>query len=169
MKRPLRTLALEPSFAKRNSRAFVCGGMAGNLVMREKGWLGHKEIPLHSGEGPIWQVRWRDRLIAWANDLVGVLLSLRCRDLMTLFRVSKFTILRPRPVSPLLTDNQIVRAQIYSNAICSGRTIPLYSLRGPMSLKLLGSVRVRVLQHLPRQLIFRLFWLKSPLCSRWIA
>jgi len=53
--------------------------MAGNLVMREKGWLGHKEIVLHSGEGPIWQVRWRDRLIAWANDLVGVLFPLRCR------------------------------------------------------------------------------------------
>lgn len=39
--------------------------------MHEKGWLGHKETVLHSGEGPIWQVRWRGRLIAWANDLVG--------------------------------------------------------------------------------------------------
>jgi len=38
-----------------------------------------QEIVLHSGEGPIWQVRWRDRLIAWANDLVGVLFPLRCR------------------------------------------------------------------------------------------
>lgn len=70
MKRPMRTLALEPNFAKRGTRAFICGGMAGNLVMREKGWLGHKETVLHSGEGPIWQVRWRGRLIAWANDLV---------------------------------------------------------------------------------------------------
>ena len=70
MKRPMRTLALEPNFAKRGSRAVICGGMAGNLVMHEKGWLGHKETTLHSGEGPIWQVRWRGRLIAWANDLV---------------------------------------------------------------------------------------------------
>ncbi|TCD63875.1 Vacuolar protein sorting-associated protein 41 [Steccherinum ochraceum] len=69
MKRPMRTVALEPNFAKRSSRAFICGGMAGNLVLHEKGWLGHKETLLHSGEGPIWQVRWRGRLIAWANDM----------------------------------------------------------------------------------------------------
>lgn len=72
LKRPMRTLALEPQFAKKSSRAFVCGGLAGSLVMHEKGWLGHKETVLHSGEGPVWQVRWRGRLIAWANDLVSV-------------------------------------------------------------------------------------------------
>lgn len=75
MKRPIRSVALEPHFAKRTSRAFVCGGMAGTLVLREKGWLGHKETVLHSGEGPIWHIRWREHLIAWANDLVGYLLS----------------------------------------------------------------------------------------------
>ncbi|KAG5644802.1 hypothetical protein DXG03_007624 [Asterophora parasitica] len=69
MKRPMRTVSLEPNFAKRNTRAFVCGGLAGNLILQEKGWLGHKETILHTGEGPIWQVRWRGRLIAWANDL----------------------------------------------------------------------------------------------------
>ncbi|KIJ69735.1 hypothetical protein HYDPIDRAFT_120723 [Hydnomerulius pinastri MD-312] len=69
MKRPIRTVALEPHFAKRGTRAFVCGGMAGTLVLREKGWLGHKETVLHSGEGPIWHVRWREHFIAWANDL----------------------------------------------------------------------------------------------------
>ncbi|KAF9449029.1 vacuolar protein sorting-associated protein 41 [Macrolepiota fuliginosa MF-IS2] len=69
MKRPMRTVALEPNFGRRNSRALVHGGLAGNLVLREKGWLGHKETLLHSGEGPIWQVRWRGRFIAWANDL----------------------------------------------------------------------------------------------------
>ncbi|KAJ7499555.1 vacuolar assembling protein VPS41 [Mycena latifolia] len=68
LKRPMRTVALEPSFAKRTTRAFVCGGMAGNLVLHEKGWLGHKETILHQGEGPIWQIRWRGNLIAWAND-----------------------------------------------------------------------------------------------------
>ncbi|KAH9049599.1 hypothetical protein EDB84DRAFT_1585412 [Lactarius hengduanensis] len=71
MKRPLRSLALEPNFAKRGSRAAVCGGMAGTLVLHEKGWLGHKETLLHLGEGPIWHIRWRGTLIAWAND-VGV-------------------------------------------------------------------------------------------------
>ena len=71
MKRPIRTMDLEPNFAKRSSRAFVCGGMAESLILREKSWLGHtKETVLHTGEGPVWHVRWRDRLIAWANDLV---------------------------------------------------------------------------------------------------
>ncbi|KAI1791727.1 vacuolar assembling protein VPS41 [Ganoderma leucocontextum] len=69
MKRPLRTVALEPNFAKSSTRSLVSGGMAGNLVLHEKGWLGYKETILHSGEGPVWQVRWRDNLIAWANDL----------------------------------------------------------------------------------------------------
>ncbi|KAH9994131.1 vacuolar assembling protein VPS41 [Russula compacta] len=69
MKRPLRSLALEPNFAKRGSRAVACGGMSGTLVIQEKGWLGHKETVLHRGEGPIWHIRWRGGLIAWANDL----------------------------------------------------------------------------------------------------
>lgn len=64
----MRAIALEPSFGKRSSRAFVCGGMAGRLVMHEKSWLGHKETPIHSGEGPIWKISWRGNLIAWAND-----------------------------------------------------------------------------------------------------
>ncbi|KAF8887029.1 vacuolar assembling protein VPS41 [Gymnopilus junonius] len=69
IKRPMRTVAMEPNFAKKGTRAFVCGGLSGTLVLREKGWLGHKETTLHQGEGPIWMVRWRGRLIAWANDL----------------------------------------------------------------------------------------------------
>ena len=70
MKRPMRTVALEPNFAKRTTKALVCGGLAGTLILREKGWFGYKETILHTGEGPIWQVRWQGRLIAWANDLV---------------------------------------------------------------------------------------------------
>jgi hypothetical protein len=66
----MRTIALEPAFARSGTRAFVCGGTAGALVMHEKGWLGHKETIIHQGEGPIYQVRWRGTLIAWANDLV---------------------------------------------------------------------------------------------------
>ncbi|KAI0075229.1 vacuolar assembling protein VPS41 [Panus rudis PR-1116 ss-1] len=69
MKRPMRSISLEPNFSKKSTRAFICGGMAGNLELHEKGWLGHKTTVLHSGEGPIWQVRWRGRLVAWANDL----------------------------------------------------------------------------------------------------
>jgi len=72
MKRPMRTVAMEPNFARRSTRAVVYGGLAGMLVLREKGWLGHKETTLHAGEGPIWQVRWRSRLIAWANDQASI-------------------------------------------------------------------------------------------------
>ena len=70
-KRPVRAVALEPNFAKKSTKAFVCGGLAGTLVMYEKGWLGHKETVLHSGEGPIWAIQWRGNLIAWANDKVS--------------------------------------------------------------------------------------------------
>ena len=76
-KRPMRTLALDPEFASKSGRTIVCGGMDGRLVLYEKGWLGmptaHRETVLHSGEGPIWSVRWRGSLIAWANDKVFLL------------------------------------------------------------------------------------------------
>jgi len=64
----MNAIALEPGFAKKSTRAFVCGGMTGNLVLQEKGWLGYREQVLHSGEGPIWAIEWRGDLIAWAND-----------------------------------------------------------------------------------------------------
>ena len=64
----MRAIALEPSFSKRSTRSFVCGGMAGKLVLYEKSWLGHKETLVHSGEGPVWRTTWRGALIAWAND-----------------------------------------------------------------------------------------------------
>ena len=70
LRRPMRCIALEPNFGKRSTRQFVSGGMAGHLILHEKGWLGHKEVTLHSGEGPIWAVEWRGTLIAWANDAV---------------------------------------------------------------------------------------------------
>lgn len=67
----MRSVTLEPNFGKRNTRQLVSGGMAGNLILHEKGWLGHKEVTLHSGEGPIWATEWRGTLIAWANDAVS--------------------------------------------------------------------------------------------------
>jgi vacuolar protein sorting-associated protein 41 len=54
----------------------VCGGLAGNLVLYEKGWLGHRETVIGTGEGPIWIARWvgttsgGNGLIAWASDAV---------------------------------------------------------------------------------------------------
>lgn len=71
LKRPMRSVTLEPNFGKRSTRQLVSGGMAGSLILHEKGWLGHKEVVLHSGEGPIWATEWRGTLIAWANDAVS--------------------------------------------------------------------------------------------------
>ncbi|GAA5908809.1 Vps41p [Sporobolomyces salmoneus] len=68
LQRPMRCVALEPNFSKRSTRQFVSGGMAGSLILSEKGWLGHKETVLYSGEGPIWATEWRGTLIAWASD-----------------------------------------------------------------------------------------------------
>ncbi|PRQ73281.1 vacuolar assembling protein VPS41 [Rhodotorula toruloides] len=68
MQRPMRCVALEPFFGKRNTRQCVSGGMAGNLILSEKGWLGQKDVTLYSGEGPIWAVEWRGTFIAWASD-----------------------------------------------------------------------------------------------------
>lgn len=70
MQRPMRCVALEPLYGKRNTRQFVSGGMAGTLVLSEKGWLGQKDVTLFSGEGPIWAVEWRGTFIAWASDAV---------------------------------------------------------------------------------------------------
>ncbi len=66
----MRCIALDPDFAKRSTRQFVCGGMAGTVVLHEKGWLGQKETILHTGESPIWSTEWRANLVAWATDEV---------------------------------------------------------------------------------------------------
>lgn len=66
--RPMKAIALDPDYAKKASRRFVAGGLAGHLYFNMKKWLGYKDQVLHSGEGPIHAVKWRTSLIAWAND-----------------------------------------------------------------------------------------------------
>ena len=79
-KRPMRTIALEPGYATKASKAYVCGGMAGEVVLQSQGWLGNfgmglvggrSSLVINGGEendGPIWLTRWRGDWIAWAND-----------------------------------------------------------------------------------------------------
>lgn len=70
-KRPIKSVALDPNYARKNTRQFVSGGMAEQLIMSEKraGWLGtKKDVVLHANEGPIYAIRWRNNFIAWAND-----------------------------------------------------------------------------------------------------
>lgn len=66
--RPMKTIALDPDYARKSSRRFVAGGLAGQLIYYTKKWFGYQEQVLHSGEGPIHAVVWRTSLIAWAND-----------------------------------------------------------------------------------------------------
>ncbi|GMI97212.1 VACUOLAR PROTEIN SORTING 41, vacuolar protein sorting 41, ZIGZAG SUPPRESSOR 2 [Hibiscus trionum] len=67
--RPIKAIALDPDYARKSSRRFVTGGLAGHLYFNTKKWLGYKDQVLHSGEGPIHAVKWRTSLIAWANDM----------------------------------------------------------------------------------------------------
>lgn len=67
-RRPIKAVALDPGYARKSARQFVSGGMAEQLIMNEKGWLGNKDIVLHANEGPIYAIQWRGNFIAWAND-----------------------------------------------------------------------------------------------------
>ncbi|GAA5814860.1 hypothetical protein MFLAVUS_008363 [Mucor flavus] len=67
-KRPVKSVALDPDYARKKTRQFVSGGLAEQLIMSEKGWLGHKDVVLHANEGPIYAIQWRNNFIAWAND-----------------------------------------------------------------------------------------------------
>jgi len=69
--RAVLSMALDPDFAKKETRQFVSGGHAGKLVLNTKGFLGFgsRDVVLHSGEGPIYAISWSGQLIAWANNL----------------------------------------------------------------------------------------------------
>ncbi|KAM9957832.1 hypothetical protein ACTFIW_012804 [Dictyostelium discoideum] len=66
--RPITAIALDPEFTNKNTRQFVSGGKQGQLVMNSKGWFRSKETIIHSGEGPIYAIKWSGIFIAWAND-----------------------------------------------------------------------------------------------------
>lgn len=68
MQRPMRAVALDPNYGKHNTHQVITGGMAGLLIHHEKGWLGQKDVTIHAGEGPIWNISRRGHLVAWAND-----------------------------------------------------------------------------------------------------
>ncbi|KAI9080167.1 hypothetical protein K1719_037845 [Acacia pycnantha] len=67
-RRPMKAIALDPNYARKTSRRFVAGGLAGYLYLNSKTWLGNRDQVLHAGEGPIHAVQWRTSLVAWAND-----------------------------------------------------------------------------------------------------
>jgi hypothetical protein len=67
--RPVKSVSLDPVFTRKGTGQFASGGLAGQLMLRTKGWLfSQKDQVLHKGEGPVTAVRWRGNLIAWANS-----------------------------------------------------------------------------------------------------
>ncbi|CAE7869644.1 VPS41, partial [Symbiodinium microadriaticum] len=53
--------------AEKDTFALCAGGDDGRLILHRRTFLGGQTL-LHSGEGPINQVRWRASLIAWGNE-----------------------------------------------------------------------------------------------------
>jgi hypothetical protein len=51
--RPVKALALHSKFSRKGNKQFASGGLAGQLLLNEKGWFLNKDKVVHSGEGPI--------------------------------------------------------------------------------------------------------------------
>lgn len=41
--RPMKAIALDPDYARKTSRRFIAGGLAGNLYLNSKKWLGYRD------------------------------------------------------------------------------------------------------------------------------
>ncbi|KAJ3188513.1 Vacuolar protein sorting-associated protein 41 [Irineochytrium annulatum] len=67
-RRPMKSIALEPDYSRKTTRQFACGGTAEELLLCGKGWFASRDVVLHSGEGPVYSVKWRKDYIAWANE-----------------------------------------------------------------------------------------------------
>ncbi|KAI9227140.1 MAG: vacuolar assembling protein VPS41 [Piptocephalis tieghemiana] len=68
-KRPIKCVQIDPAYAASASRRIASAGLAGTLMMNEKGWFGHQDHRICQGQGGIYAMAWRNRLIAWADDL----------------------------------------------------------------------------------------------------
>ncbi|KAI8813292.1 hypothetical protein BJ742DRAFT_746816 [Cladochytrium replicatum] len=83
-KRPVRAVALEQDYSKRQSRQVVSGGMSESVCFVHKSMLvslGTREVVLDSGEGPNYTVKWRQNYIAWANEAGVKIYDVSSRDL----------------------------------------------------------------------------------------
>lgn len=45
--RPVKAIALDPEYARKSSKQFALGGLAGQLLFLSKGWLGYREQVQH--------------------------------------------------------------------------------------------------------------------------
>lgn len=63
-KRPVNSVVLDSEYT--TNKTFVSGGMAGELVLSQRNWLGNKtDIILSQGEGPILSIQKREDILFW--------------------------------------------------------------------------------------------------------
>ncbi|GMM55351.1 Vps41 protein [Maudiozyma humilis] len=63
-KRPVNSVVLDTDYL--TNRTFVSGGMAGELILSQRNWLGNKtDIVLAKGEGPILSIQKREDILFW--------------------------------------------------------------------------------------------------------
>lgn len=66
-KRPVYSVALDPNY--KSSKTFISGGMAGDVILSERGWLGNRsDIILQKSDDPVIAVYWLEGLIIWMNE-----------------------------------------------------------------------------------------------------
>ncbi|RWS13854.1 vacuolar protein sorting-associated protein 41-like protein, partial [Dinothrombium tinctorium] len=65
--RPVRAVAIDPYFSRSSNRRFIIGD--DRVTLYEKGFLlGYKTNVIYNGDGPIRNIRWVGRYIAWVSD-----------------------------------------------------------------------------------------------------
>lgn len=68
---------MDPNYAHKTTKCFVCGGPSGQLESTIKGWFSSKAQIIHKDEGPIHALQWKGSLIAFATDYRVVITDAR--------------------------------------------------------------------------------------------
>ncbi|CDH10083.1 related to Vacuolar protein sorting-associated protein 41 [Zygosaccharomyces bailii ISA1307] len=77
-KRPVQTVVLDADY--KNSKTFVSGGMAGEVILSQRNWLGSRiDITLAKGNGPILGIHTIDDVIFWMNGAGITFFSIHSR------------------------------------------------------------------------------------------
>lgn len=65
--RPVHTLALDPNY--KSSKVFISGGMAGDVILSERNWLGSRsDTVIQHSDDPVTSVYWIDSLIICMDE-----------------------------------------------------------------------------------------------------
>lgn len=65
--RPVHTVALDPNY--KSSKIFISGGMAGDVILSERGWLGNRsDTVIQHSDDPVTAVYWLEGLIICLDD-----------------------------------------------------------------------------------------------------